>query len=153
MDPWLSFALPYLPAALILLATFLVSFAAPWVVGWLLRSVAPRVAGTARRLTALVVWAVGLTLAVQSVGLNGAGLYLILTRLGIATLLAPGEPLENIGAKFFPDVYTPFKVGDTIEVLGFAGKVVEINALATILLTGNQRLVSVPNSALLREVV
>ena len=72
---------------------------------------------------------------------------------GIAAILALRQPLENLGAKYFSDVYSPFRVGDSIAVGAFSGKVIEINAMSTVLLAEDDRLVAIPNSTLMREVV
>jgi len=56
-----------------------------------------------------------------------------------------------MGAKYFTDVYVPFKVGDIIKVGDSSGKIIEINPITTILLTEDESLISVPNSILLKE--
>ena len=45
----------------------------------------------------------------------------------------------------------PARQGDSLRVGAFSGKVIEINAMATVLLTPDDELVSVPNTAFLRE--
>ncbi|MCI4366549.1 MAG: mechanosensitive ion channel family protein, partial [Thermoplasmata archaeon] len=80
-------------------------------------------------------------------------LLLVIGLLGAAGLVALREPLGNVGAKYFTDIYTAFRVGDSIRVAGVAGKVIEINAMTTVLLAENNELISVPNSTLIREVV
>jgi small-conductance mechanosensitive channel len=68
-------------------------------------------------------------------------------------LIALREPLGHYGARYFANLYTPFKVGDTIEVRGFSGKVIGINAMTTILLSPKDQLISVPNEMIVREIV
>jgi small conductance mechanosensitive channel len=144
---------PYAPAGAIAGATALVAWVGWMVVGRLLGRTNPRMAGVGRRLTAGVIALIGGTLALQALGLNPAILLVVIALLGAAIVVALREPLGNYGAKYFSDVYTPFKVGDTIEVQGHAGKVIEINAMTTILLAEHDRLVSVPNVLLIRDVV
>jgi small-conductance mechanosensitive channel len=77
----------------------------------------------------------------------------VILLLGVATIVALRQPLENFGAKYFTDVYTPFKIGDTIRVGVHAGRVIEVNAMTTVLLSEDDHLVSLPNSVFLRESV
>ncbi len=144
---------PYLPAAIIVAVTVLVAWLASLVVGRLLRPSSPQMAGAGRRLAAVVVALIGGTLALQALGSNPAIVLVVIALLGATILLALREPLGNYGAKYFSDIYTPFKVGDTIQVQGFAGKVIEINPMTTVLLSENDQLISVPNAAMVRDVV
>jgi small conductance mechanosensitive channel len=96
---------------------------------------------------------IGGTLALQALGVSPDILLLVIGLLGVTTLVALREPLNNYGAKYFSDIYTPFKVGDTIRVQGVSGKVIEINAMTTVLLSDDEQLVSVPNVAMIRDVV
>jgi small conductance mechanosensitive channel len=73
--------------------------------------------------------------------------------IGIVLAIANRETLENLAAKYFADFYIPFKVGDSITIRGYSGKVIEINPISTVLITDNEDLIAVPNSLFLREVV
>lgn len=148
-------------SSLLPLAFFLVVLAASLAAAWLLSGFVarlmvqspPLVAARARRLVFLVVLAVGVVFAIESTGVQSDILLLIVGIVGVAALLVSRQALENYGARYFSDVYVPFKVGDTISVHGRTGKVVEINPIATILLDEGDSLVSIPNSTFLREVV
>jgi small conductance mechanosensitive channel len=144
---------PYLPAAVIVLLTVLVAWLVGVIVGRLMRRTTPQVAGAARRLSVVVVGLIGGTLTLQALGVSPDILLLVIALLGVTVLVALREPLGNYGAKYFSDLYTPFKVGDTIEVLGRAGKVIEINPMTTVLLSDKEQLISVPNAAMIRDVV
>ncbi len=111
----------------------------------------PLVSTAAQRAAVVVVWVTGLVIAVQELGVAVEVVLLVLALVGAAAIVMLRIPLENLGAKYFEDVYTPFKRGDTIRVGPFEGKVVELNAMSTVLLTGDDRLVALPNSMLLRE--
>ena len=145
--------LPYLPVAIIVALTLLVAWLVSLLVGRLMRKSTPQMTGAARRLGAVVVGLIGGTLALQALGVNPDILLVVIVLLGATTLVALREPLGNYGAKYFSDIYTPFKVGDTIEVQGFSGKVIEINAMTTVLLSDKDQLVSVPNASMIRDVV
>ncbi|MCI4362989.1 MAG: mechanosensitive ion channel family protein [Thermoplasmata archaeon] len=145
--------LPELYAALILAITALVARLASYVVGRGMRQSAPQVAAGARRLGAVIVWLIGGIFAIQEVGINSDILLLVIALAGVAVLVALREQLENFGAKYFTDIYSPYKVGDSIRVREFSGKVIEINATSTVLITGDDQLVSIPNSIFMTEVL
>jgi small conductance mechanosensitive channel len=144
---------PLLPAAVIVILTILLAWLGGLLVGRLMRPSTPQMAGAARRLTVVVVALIGGTLALQALGVSPDILLLVIALLGVTALVALRDPLGNYGAKYFSDIYTPFKVGDTIEVQGFSGKVIEINPMTTVLLSDKEQLVSVPNASLIRDVV
>ncbi len=144
---------PYLPVAAIIGVTVLLAAVGNWLAGRLLRRSSPRLAGIARRLTVAILGLIGGTLALQALGVNTDVLLVVIALLGATIVVALREPLGNYGAKYFSDVYTPFKVGDSIQVLGHAGKVIKINPMTTVLLSDSDQLISVPNAAMIRDVV
>jgi small conductance mechanosensitive channel len=142
---------PYVLAAIILGLTWLVAWLVSLAIAGVMRESAPQVGAGARRLASVVVWLVGILLAVQEVGVSVAILLVVVVLFGIAAIVALRIPLENYGAKYFSDVYSPFKVGDSIQLGTHSGKVIEINAMTTVLLSPEDRLLAVPNSLILRE--
>ncbi|MCI4345147.1 MAG: mechanosensitive ion channel family protein [Thermoplasmata archaeon] len=152
MNPLVQF-LPELYAALIVAITALVAGLASFVIGRGMRQSAPQVAAGARRLGAILVWLIGGIFAIQELGINSDVLILVIALAGVAVLIALREQLENFGAKYFTDIYSPYKVGDSIRVREFSGKVIEINATSTVLITGDDQLVSIPNSIFMTEVL
>jgi small conductance mechanosensitive channel len=144
---------PYIPAAILAGLTVLLAWLVGLIVGRLWRSSSPPMAAAGRRLATGVVGLIGLTFTLQALGLNPAIIFVLIALLGAGILVALREPLANYGAKYFSDIYTPFKVGDTIQVQGFSGKVIEINAMTTVLLSDEDRLISVPNASIIRDVV
>lgn len=114
--------------------------------GWI-----PVVRSHVQRFVTIVIWIVGVMLAVQQLGLRVDFLILLLGLVGAGALIAFWKTLENMGARYFSDVYVPFKVGDIIKVGNSSGKVIEINPITTVLLAEDESLVSVPNSMFLRE--
>jgi len=139
--------------AAILGFTALLAYVAKLVIWGLMRQVNPQVTVAAQRLGVTIVWLVGVVLAVQELGVSVDALLLVILLLGAAAIVALRQPLENYGAKYFTDVYTPFKIGDTIQVGEHTGRVIEINAMGTVLLTENDHLVSLPNSLVLQTSV
>jgi small conductance mechanosensitive channel len=113
----------------------------------------PVAAVGARRLVWIIVWLIGGTIALQLAGVSPEILLLVVALLGAAGLLSLRYALENFGAKFFSDVYIPYKIGDSIRVGDAAGKVIEINAMATVLLSAEDQLISIPNVVFLRQMI
>ncbi len=148
-----DYLLPLIYAAIILAVTGLFAWIANLVIWGLMRRSNPQVTSAAQRTGVIIVSLVGIVLAVQEVGVSVDVLLLVIALLGVAAILALRQPLENFGAKYFADVYSPFKSGDTIRVGEQTGKVIEINAMSTILLSDDDRLIALPNSVFLREAV
>lgn len=142
-----------IPVVFIIVLTIIFAWVVGWVISRLMQQSTPQLAGAARRLGIVVVALIGGTLALQALGVSPAVLLLVIALLAVTILLALRQPLDNYGSKYFSDLYTPFKVGDTIRVQGYSGKVIEVNAMTTILLSDEEQLVSVPNSAMIRDVV
>jgi small conductance mechanosensitive channel len=148
-----SLFVPYVAALVIILVTVIIAWLVRLVIGRLVRRSSPQMGVAARRLGVVVVALIGGTLALQALGVSPGILLLVIALLGVTILLALWAPLGNYGSKYFSDIYTPFKVGDTIKVQGFSGKVIEINAMSTILLSDDEELISVPNLSMIRDVV
>jgi len=137
----------------IILATWVVARVLSTLLGKLLKGVAPLVAVHAKRLIWIFIWLLGVLFALEQLGLRIDVLLLLIGLLGAALLIANREVLQNFASKYFSDVYIPFKVGDTIKVREYSGKVIEINPMSTILITDEEEVVSIPNSIFIRETV
>lgn len=147
---------PYLPLVyfgVVLGVTALFGYLTTLVIWSLMRQSNPQVTAAAQRLGLVTVWLVGGVIAIQELGVSPDVLLLVIGLLGIAAIVAMRQPLENFGAKYFTDVYSPYKIGDTIRVGEQSGKVIEVNAMSTVLLTEDDLLVALPNSLLLRQYV
>lgn len=147
------FLLPLGYAAVIVLVTWAIARVASTLVGRILRQSRPLLAAQIRRSVWLLIWLIGLVTAIEEVGVPSDILLLIVALFGVGVILTVREALENAGAKYFADVFIPFKVGDSIRVQGHSGKVIEINSMSTILLGDDNTLVSIPNTVLMREAV
>lgn len=145
--------LPLVYFGVILGLTWLFSYVAGFVIWGFMRRSNPQITVAAQRLGVVIVWLVGVVLAVQELGVGVDVLLLVIALLGAAAIVALRHPLENFGAKYFADLYAPFKAGDTIRVGDQAGRVIEVNAMSTVILTDDDRLVGLPNSVFLREPV
>jgi small-conductance mechanosensitive channel len=147
-DPW-----PLVYVGITLGVTALLAYVAKLLIWGMMRQSNPQITIAAQRLGVSIVWLVGGVVAVQELGVSIDVLLLVIGLLGVATIVALRQPLENFGAKYFADVYTPFKLGDTVRVGEHEGRVIEINAMSTVLLSKGDALVSLPNSAFLRQPV
>jgi small conductance mechanosensitive channel len=144
---------PFLPFLVTIVLTIVVAWIAGFVVGRLMWNASPQLSRVARQLTVISIAVVGATLALQFLGVNPAIIFILIVVIAATALIALREVLANYGAKYFSDLFVPFKVGDTIEVRGISGKVIEINPMTTVLLSDKDQLVSVPNESMIREVV
>ncbi|MEM1946490.1 MAG: mechanosensitive ion channel family protein [Candidatus Caldarchaeum sp.] len=136
----------------ILLATFISARFVGTILRKGLRLVPPLVADQVVRWVSVFIWLVGLLLAVNQLGLNLDILLLLIAVAGVTFAIASKDILSNIVSKYFLGIYIPIKSGDSIQIAGFSGKVVEINQIATLLLDDEGYVVAVPNSVFVKDV-
>ncbi len=152
LPPWTAF-LPYIEFAAILVVTWALGRLVGLLLSRVIGQTMPQVSAAAGRLGAVTVWVIGGVLALQELGVSTDIVLLVVLLFGVAAVVALREPLQNIGARYFSDLYTPFRLGDVVEVAGHRGKVIEINPITTVLLAEDDTLRSVPNSRFVQEVV
>jgi small conductance mechanosensitive channel len=153
MTDWAAVAYTLVELGTIVAITALVALLASWAIGRAMVRSSPQVVTGARRVGIAVVALAGTVLLVQQVGVSPDILLLIAGLFGAAALVASRVPLENLGGKYFADVYIPFKVGDRVEIAGESGQVIEINAMCTVLLTDEHQIASIPNSRFMRDIL
>ena len=140
------------PRILTALAVFLIFLVLAIIVRRILRTMLERV-GMAPRIRILVLrLALILTLVVGGVFflviVADASLGRIITGFGLLSValgLALKSPLENMLSGIITILVAPFRIGDEIEVSGYAGKVETINIHDTIIRTFDGKKVAVPN--------
>lgn len=86
--------------------------------------------------------------ALDRVGVDTASALAVFATAGLAVGLALKDTLSDFAAGVMLILFKPFKVGDAIEAAGVVGKVEAIQMATTVLLTPDNRQVTVPNSAL-----
>jgi len=69
----------------------------------------------------------------------------VLGAAGLAVGLALQGSLSNFAAGVLMIIFKPFKVGDFVEAGGTAGVVVDINIFTTIMKTGDNKKIIIPN--------
>lgn len=87
------------------------------------------------------------------VGIQTTSLVTILGAAGLAVGLALQGSLSNFAGGVLVLVFKPYKVGDTIEVMGQKGEVKEIQIFNTILSTGDNRTVILPNGSVSNSLI
>ncbi len=84
--------------------------------------------------------------ALGALGIQTASLIAILGAAGLAVGMALQGTLSNFAAGVMLILFRPFQAGDTIEAAGVLGKVERISIFNTIILTGDNKKIIVPNS-------
>lgn len=79
-------------------------------------------------------------------GIQTASLVAVLGAAGLAVGFALQGTLSNFAAGVMLLVFRPFKVGDWVEIGGIAGSVIAVRIFSTILKTGDNIMIIVPNS-------
>lgn len=96
---------------------------------------------------ALLVFIILATLS--NLGVNTTSFIAVLGAAGLAVGLAFQGTLSNIGAGVLLVFFRPFNVGDFIDAAGVSGVVEEINLFSTLLKTGDNKQIIIPNSAII----
>ncbi len=96
----------------------------------------------------IALWVIVIILTVGSLGVNTSSLAALLAAGGMAIGMALGGTVQNFAGGIMILAFKPFKAGDYIEALGFAGIVQEVSMVSTKLLTVDNRIVILPNGAL-----
>lgn len=83
--------------------------------------------------------------AITQLGVQMASFVAILGAAGLAIGMAFSGTLSNFAGGVMILLFKPFKVGDTVQVQTFQGKVTEIQIFYTYLYTGDNKVVILPN--------
>lgn len=86
-------------------------------------------------------------------GVPATSFITILASCGVAIGLALQGSLSNFAGGIMILLFKPFKVGDFIEASGESGTVVEISVVYTIILTGDNKRITIPNGTLTNSVI
>lgn len=84
--------------------------------------------------------------ALEQLGVNTTSAMAILGAAGLAVGLALKDSLASFAAGVMLIIFRPFKLGDFVEAGGVAGVVEEIRIFHTMLKTGDNREVTMPNA-------
>lgn len=91
--------------------------------------------------------------ALGRVGVQTASFVAVIGAAGLAIGLALQGSLSNFAAGFLLIIFRPIKAGEFIEVAGTAGVVQSVHLFTTTLTSGDNKMVVVPNSAILNGTI
>jgi small conductance mechanosensitive channel len=91
--------------------------------------------------------------ALEQLGVNTTSLVAVFAAAGLAIGLALKDSLSNFSAGIMLIIFKPFKPGDYVEAAGIAGVVEMISIFNTLLRTGDNREIIVPNSQIYSGVI
>ena len=86
--------------------------------------------------------------ALNKLGIDTTSLIALLCAAGLAVGLALQNSLQNFAAGVMLIVFRPFKAGDFVELAGVAGVVENIGIFSSVLRTGDNRELIIPNGAI-----
>lgn len=98
-----------------------------------------------KRTILVVVWIIGIVMALSNVGVNISALLGTLGIGGIAFALAAQDTVKNIFGAFTILTDKPFSIGDTIRVDSFEGTIVDVGVRSTKMMDYDKRIITFPN--------
>ncbi|MEM9402534.1 MAG: mechanosensitive ion channel domain-containing protein [Pseudomonadota bacterium] len=102
------------------------------------------------RMALLVVIAIA---AIGQLGVETTSLLAVMGAAGLAVGLALQGSLSNFASGVLIVLFRPYKVGDFIEAAGIAGVVEEVQILVTVMKTGDNKKIIVPNSQIMSSII
>ena len=91
--------------------------------------------------------------AIDYLGIQAASLIALLGAAGLAVGLALQGSLSNFASGVLIVLFRPYKVGDWIEGGGISGAVEDVQILTTVLKTGDNKRVIIPNSQIMGSTI
>jgi len=91
--------------------------------------------------------------AIGQLGIQTTSFIAIFGAAGLAVGLALQGSLSNFASGVLIVLFRPYKVGDFVEAAGIAGVVEQVQILTTILKTGDNKQVIVPNSQIMDSII
>ena len=91
--------------------------------------------------------------AINQIGVQTTSLIAIMAAAGLAIGLAWQGSLANFAAGVLIVMFRPYRVGDFVEAAGIAGVVLQVQILTTILKTGDNKQIIVPNGQIMNSII
>jgi len=91
--------------------------------------------------------------AISQVGIQTTSLIAVMGAAGLAIGLALQGSLANFAAGVLIVMFRPYRVGDFVEAAGIAGVVVQVQILTTVLKTGDNKQIVVPNGQIMGSII
>jgi small conductance mechanosensitive channel len=147
-----------LPALLDLLLGVVIFVCGRWLARWIIRG-ASRLMETSgmdvslRKFLADLVYAILLVsvvvVSLDTIGIRTTAVIAVLGAAGLAVGLALQGSLSNFAAGVMIIVLRPYKVGDTVVIGKYEGRVEAIKVFHTVLVTADHREVTIPNGGII----
>lgn len=91
--------------------------------------------------------------ALDQLGVDTTSMIALLGAAGLAVGLALKDSLQNFAAGVMMILFRPFKVGDFIEAGGVTGVVEQVSVFSTIMKTGDNREIIIPNGQIYSDAI
>ena len=91
--------------------------------------------------------------AINQIGVQTTSLIAVMGAAGLAIGLALQGSLANFAAGVLIVMFRPYRVGDFVEAAGISGVVLEVQILTTILKTGDNKQIIVPNGQIMGSII
>lgn len=98
-----------------------------------------------KRTILVIVWLIGIVMALSNVGVNISALLGTLGIGGIAFALAAQDTVKNVFGAFTILTDKPFSIGDAIRVDSYEGTVVDVGVRSTKIMNYDKRIITFPN--------
>jgi len=90
---------------------------------------------------------------INQIGVQTTSLIAIMGAAGLAIGLAMQGSLANFAAGVLIVMFRPYRVGDFVEAAGISGTVVQVQILTTVLKTGDNKQIVVPNGQIMGSII
>jgi len=104
-------------------------------------------------LASLVLMMFVIIAAIGALGVQTTSLIAVIGAAGLAIGLALQGSLSNFASGVLIVLFRPYKVGDWVDAAGVSGAVLEVQILTTVLKTGDNKQIIVPNSQIMNGVI
>lgn len=91
--------------------------------------------------------------AINQLGVETTSLIAIMGAAGLAVGLALQGSLANFAAGVLIVMFRPYRVGDFVEAAGISGVVVQVQILTTVMKTGDNKQIVVPNGQIMGSII
>jgi len=107
----------------------------------------------ASNLASMILMLIVFIAAISALGIQTTSFIAILGAAGLAIGLALQGSLSNFASGVLIVLFRPYKVGDWIEAAGISGSVEEVQILTTVLKTGDNKKIIVPNGQVMDSII
>jgi len=113
----------------------------------------PLLVGFTKSIASALLLLIVVVAALDRLGVDTTSFVALIGAAGLAVGLALQGSLQNFASGVLLIIFRPFKVGDTIEAAGVLGTVEQIGIFSTILKTGDNREIIVPNGKIYNDTI